>query len=195
MWVDHDPDAALAAWDLGCSAGDVSSCLAAGDVFRTHPDLTSAIERFGMACQASSSPGCEAQEAAKTRLAAGASCAEKGQRSCIEACDPAARGGAACDRALELQRESCAHGDAEACTWAGRALSLGWVENVDVAAAQDLLWRGCDLDDAWGCLQLVVNIESGLGQNPSPKEMPWLRNQVCDLQLDYGCSASWTATP
>ena len=195
MWDDHDSDAALAAWDLGCSAGHAPSCLAVGDLFRAHQDLTGAIQRFELACQASSAAGCASQEVAETRRTASASCAETGQLSCVEACDPMAKGGATCDRALELQREACAHGEAQACTWAGRALSQGWVEETDIVAAQDLLWRGCDLDDAWGCLQLVTNIESGLGQNPSPKDLAWLRNQVCDLQLDYGCSVSWTATP
>ncbi len=74
--------------------------------------------------------------------------------------------------------EACERGEARACTRVGRQ------EQGDGGNAA--LWRACDLDDPWGCLMLADRVAAG-GANPSPKSLEWLYNQVCDIQLDYGC--------
>lgn len=63
----------------------------------------------------------------------------------------------------------------------------------DPDAVNAALWARCDADDAWGCLTLAHRLGRSLGANPSPKDLAWIRNQVCDLQLDYGCAphADW----
>jgi len=68
----------------------------------------------------------------------------------------------------------------------------------DPDAANLLLWKACDETDPvdpWGCLRLADRVEHDIGTLPAAArgDVSWLRNQACDLQLDYACAphARW----
>lgn len=95
------------------------------------------------------------------------------------------------DAAIAAWTRGCATGDARCC--AAIPTARAPVAAADADAANVALWARCDADDAWGCLGLADRLLRGEGANPSDKDLGWIRNQVCDLQLDYGCAphADW----
>lgn len=189
-----DLEGAWAAFSAGCDAGEVRSCEAAAVAHRlgegTPTDLVRSRERYRKGCDAGSRSACLGAVRTGALIDDRDRCwggeYEPSTWPCARAC--AAHGDAPiCETARELLDHDCQRRDAQACTWLGRF-------TADPDEANRLLWRGCDLDDPWGCQMLADRIARGEGSNPSPKSLEWLLNQVCDIQLDYGCvshQVSW----
>jgi hypothetical protein len=95
---------------------------------------------------------------------------------------------AACAGAVESFRATCAlppkgkGADGRAC----RALA----HQLPPEARPEVLWRGCDANDGVSCLFLAELVEDGA---PLPKasrgDVAWLREQACDLQVNYACAS------
>jgi hypothetical protein len=92
-----------------------------------------------------------------------------------------------CEAAKAPAEAACAAGEARACTVRAEA---GVVTGEDDDAVNRWLWTGCDTVDPLACLRLADRLERGLGARPAKARggIAWLRNQGCDLQLDYACA-------
>lgn len=96
----------------------------------------------------------------------------------------------ACTAAAEAWREGCEAGDGPSCLRRAEALHASGAEPQVV---NDLLWVACDDAEPvqpWACLRLADLVERGHGRLPKRArgDVAWLRNQACDLQLDYACA-------
>ena len=92
--------------------------------------------------------------------------------------------GQQCGRIRAELEVACAEGLAIACTRRGV-----WGFTQEPADGGEWLWRGCDQVDPWACLLLADRMDDGLPRPPRARgDAEWLRNQACDLQLDYGCA-------
>lgn len=186
----EDPTGAWAAWSRGCDHGESRSCKAAAvETLVGHGgarDPETVLARYRAACEAGDSSGCLGESRLKplarqhlactTAISTGEAVSEW---ACADSCD-AFGVPAHCASAEDALLALCTRRDAEACTWmAGR--------QAGEQATNELLWTACDLDDPWACLKLADRVARGEGDNPSPKSLEWLFNQVCDIQLDYGC--------
>lgn len=165
--------------DGACARGEVEACWWLGMERRWSdpPDPLGAWAAWSRACDADHPVACEAAAVeAPTPALARAQYARGCTLGNRSACLGATRLDPGC--APEACAEACERGAARACTHLGRS-STG-------PEADALLWKGCDLDDPWGCLILADRVAAG-ADNPSGKSLEWLYTQVCDIQLDYGC--------
>lgn len=169
-----------------CATGDAPSCLKLGDEHRAAGALEEAGATYARGCAAR--PGdvtCGLAALVERTLEASRACGASEASGCAEAC---AGGQASACRAAELQT-ACEDGHPEACTLLGTVAHRGVVE-MEPDAANVWLWRGCGGHDPWGCMRLAEAVEAGRGALPerSRGDVAWLRNQACDLQLDYACA-------
>lgn len=189
-WGDpEDRSGAWAAWSRGCDHGHGPSCEAAavaamtGDGGRRDPELV--LARYRAGCEAGHRSSCLGEARLKPMSKHAVACAaalageEVSPWSCARSCDAFGESDH-CARAATDLAPLCERRDAEACTWLA---ALPQSEDEKNAA----LWRACDLDDPWACLQLADRVARNQGSNTTPKSLEWLFNQVCDIQLDYGC--------
>ena len=185
-WEHDDPDGAWAAWSRGCDLGDGRACEAVAMLHRRGQvgavDLAAARARYRQGCDGGWDGACAGLATVDRLIADRDSCWGQGEpdamtcgRACVES-----GGKEICARAAELLTETCDRRDAVSCTLLGLMAGEGEEGNR-------WLWKACDLDDPWACLALADRVARG-GENPSPKSLEWLFNQVCDIQLDYGCA-------
>lgn len=100
------------------------------------------------------------------------------------------REAAACTAAAEGWRDACEAGHGPSCLKRAEALQVSGAEPQIV---NELLWVACDETDPvepWACVRLADRVEAGHGRLPKTArgDVGWLRNQACDLQLDYACA-------
>jgi len=183
-----DMSTARPAWERGCELGNDLSCIAAGDLNRTDGDYVEAIRLYDGACDDALDLGCELAVGAREVAADLSSCTDGDVAACQRAC-PVVTDDAICTNALEATTKACDRRDGEACTLLGHIYGAGRGVDADLDRANVLLWLACDLDDAVACLRLEDNLSHGRGaEPPGCKPISWLRIQVCDLQMDYGCA-------
>ena len=193
--ADADPHApgassviALEAFEGGCVAEHALSCLAAGDRHRDALRFPDAVERYRRACAEPEDVGCDLAAHTEALAAQVASCAAGEVSACQAAC-PQVTDDAVCAQAVAATAAACDQRDAEACTLLGHIYGAGRGVPADLDRANALLWLACDLDDAVACLRLEDNLSQRRGASPAgSRGIPWLRVQVCDLQMDYGCA-------
>ncbi len=186
--VSPDLELASEAWEEGCELGHALSCVARGDLYRAENDYQAAAVRYDAACGDPGDLGCDL--AADTRAVAAdtEACAAGQIVACQRAC-PLVTDDAICAAVLDATLEACDHRDGEACTLLGHIYGKGRGVPRDFDRANVMLWLGCDLDDAVACLRLEDNLSHRRGAAPpGSRPIPWLRIQVCDLQMDYGCA-------
>jgi hypothetical protein len=145
---------------------------------------TRAIALAERACADSEGPpgGCGFVSGWRDALEAERRCGTGDEQGCRQACAAGIEG--MCDRALPTLRRACGDGDGAACR-------LGALLGGD--GVEEALWRACDevaRVDPWACLLLADRVEAGAPLPSAARgDVPWLRNQACDLQLDYGCAS------
>lgn len=216
--VDTDPSGAAAQLAIACDAGITEACVTAGALpveypAKPHHNELGCEAGVAAACARRSTAPDDAWTARACTLGDGESCARRAAAvtdpaerqellvaACrgnhLPACLPAGDGArTAGDNAVaaELYGVRCAaEPDSTACTLAARVGrptdEPPWPPGPpdEVSAA---LWKRCAADEAWACLQLSEHVGHG---GPLPKDARgdagWLRDQACDLQLDYACA-------
>ena len=175
-------------FERGCRAGHALSCLAAADRLREDGDFAGAVMLYGQACAGHHEVGCDLSAHTRRLSESVAACTAGDIAACQWSC-PRVSDDAICALALPATVDACDNRGGEACTLLGYIYGAGRGVEADPDRANALLWLGCDLDDPRACLRLEDNLSRRRGAPPSgSRAIPWLRNQVCDLQMDYGCA-------
>lgn len=122
------------------------------------------------------------------------SCGQRELEACHALCAQAPSA-SVCAASAEALADACDAGDGPACRARAEALNSA---GQDADEVNRILWRACDDSepvDPWACLRLADRVEQGQGRLPTEArgDVPWLRNQACDLQLAYACAphAGW----
>jgi len=164
-----------------CHQAEIQACMPAALAWRDLGERGRSAALFGVACQGGRKGACWLRDRMKEEAARSEAC-EAGDRPACEAL--CIRDGVACVDVVEALEASCQAGHAVACTRRGLVASDQAEDD-----AGDWLWMGCDGVDPWACVLLADRMAEGM---PRPKkargDVGWLRNQACDLQLDYGCA-------
>ncbi len=164
-----------------CHQAELQACLPAALAWRRLGDRGRSTALFGVACEGGVDGACWLRDQERQEAARADACAGGESEACVDLC---LLDGVGCDAVVDALAAACDVGEAVACTRRG----LVAADRGDPAAGE-WLWRGCDRVDPWGCLLLADRVEAGM---PLPAmargDVGWLRNQACDLQLDYGCA-------
>jgi len=167
-----------------CHAGATRGCLPASDAARRAGDRVMAAALLDARCalQGPTDVACALALAVREELTDERACEQGAQPGCRDACASGSTTG--CRAAAPLLREACDGGDGAACRLLARTLPEGEVPQV--------LWKGCDEVgevDPWSCLALADVVEAGAPLPSAARgDVAWLRNQGCDLQLDFACA-------
>jgi TPR repeat protein len=164
---------ALAAYGLGCEAGDVKACNAAGEGY-FNQDRPKAEAYRQKACDLGSGEGC---------LYMSGYVHERGA-------DAAAQSETLYRRGLELHVQACERGDASACYGAGGAISRddeGRAGHYYREAVQ--LWRKqCDVGDSYACYRLGIAYASEKGVSFDAERTRQLLGGACDKDVVEACA-------
>ncbi len=166
------------------------ACLAQADEARRAGDLERAAALYDARCEAR--PGdvaCTLAERVREQEGLATACAGGTSSACQELCTRS-RDAAPCTTAAAAWEAECAEGSGAACLRRAEALDAA---GADAQQVNELLWVACDDTDPvepWACLRLADRVERGVGALPKAArgDVAWLRNQACDLQLDYACA-------
>jgi TPR repeat protein len=183
-----DDAVASASFEQGCELGHALSCLAVGDRHQAAGDLEGAIRGYEKGCTDVGDVACDLAQATRVLVEQVGACETGDTSACREAC-PRVADDTVCALALPDAVRACDGREREACTLLGHIYGAGRGVDADLDRANALLWLACDLDDAVACLRLEDNLSQGRGVAPAgSRSVSWLRVQVCDLQMDYGCA-------
>ena len=164
-----------------CHQAELQACLPAALAWRALGALERSAALYGVGCEGGVEGACWLRDRVQAEAARAEACAAGSSEGCMQRC---LEDGVGCEALAPALEEACRSGGAVACTRRG-------LVGADLGApdAGDWLWRGCDQVDPWACLLLADRVEAGM---PLPEKarggVAWLRNQACDLQLDYGCA-------
>jgi hypothetical protein len=164
-----------------CHQAELQACLPAALAWRGLGERTRSAALYGVACEGGREGACWLRDRMKEEADRAEACAAGDGPACEALC---LRDGVGCEAVVDTLEGSCRDGRAVACTRRG----LVAADRGD-GDAGDWLWLGCDGVDPWACVLLADRVEAGM---PLPEkargDVGWLRNQACDLQLDYGCA-------
>jgi len=167
-----------------CHAGEVAGCLPAADAARATHDHARAAALLDQRCALGGPDdvACPLAQAARRHLAAQRACEAGEADACRASCAAGHR--PHCEAAADSLRAACDEGDGVACRLLAATVPDDQVPLV--------LWKGCDeveQVDPWSCLFLADAVEAGAELPAAARgDVPWLRNQGCDLQLDIACA-------
>ncbi len=164
-----------------CHQAELGACLPAALAWRRRGDRRRSAALYGVACEGGNEGACWLRERMQEEAVRAETCAADTPEACLELC---LEDGVSCETLVAELESACGKGEAVACTRRG----LLAADDGD-ADAGDWLWKGCDRFDPWACILLADRMATGM-ERPSKArgDEGWLRNQACDLQLDYGCA-------
>lgn len=182
------PDEAARYTAQACHLGHREVCLEAAAASWRAGELARAVALADVRCVAAGAGDVACGLTTRWRAigAQAEACRGGATEACMAACD--AGMASLCDAAQPGYAAACTAGQGAAC----RQLALQAPSGVEAG-----LWRACDEVehvDAWACLLLAERVASGAPlPSASRGDVAWLRNQACDLQLDYACvgHADW----
>lgn len=164
-----------------CHQAELSACVPAALAWRELGERGRSAALFGVACEGGANGTCWLAERMQQEAGRAEACAGGDAPACESLC---LVDGLDCEEVTAGLETRCGDGDAVACTRRGLVAS----DDGDPGAG-DWLWRGCDLVDPWACILLADRMAAGMARPAKARgDVGWLRNQACDLQLDYGCA-------
>jgi hypothetical protein len=184
--VTTDPRTKARLLAQACHGAELAACLPAADAWRALGDATRSAALAAFRCSAGQQNACALSDAIRDEAARSQACAAGDVGACEEAC---LRGQLdACEEAREALQGLCEGRNGVACTRLGQLQLRS--SDVDVRReAGATLWRACDAVDPWACWLLADWADAGNPLPPAARgDAAWLRDQACDLQLDYACA-------
>jgi len=168
-------------WAQACHQAELGACLPAALAWREQGDRKRSAALYGVACQGGRDGACWLRDRMQQEADRAEACGAGAAEACMELC---LVDGVGCDAVGEALEVACGEGEAVACTRRGLvAADRGETD------AGDWLWKGCDQVDPWACILLADRMAEGMERPAKARgDVGWLRNQACDLQLDYGCA-------